>query len=263
MITLGFVNRKGGVGKTTMAAHAAAGLALRGLRVALVDCDSQGHAALSVGMDKENGLYALLVERKAAAEVARIVPEDRYSTPDQGQRGALWLVPSDTDTYLIPLKLSGALSLRQRLAEMAAALSLDVCILDTSPTASMFDGAVYYAADGVIYVTECEMLSLDGVKNGLAQLDAHNQERAAFQFPALPLVGILPNKLRAQTKVHRELIGTLGEAFPGVVWSPVRQGVKWTDASSYQRLVFAHAPHSDEARCAWEIVERVLRVIER
>ncbi|MDX2078780.1 MAG: ParA family protein, partial [bacterium] len=42
--TIGLFNEKGGVGKSTIATHIAAGLALRGATVVLIDTDPQGNA---------------------------------------------------------------------------------------------------------------------------------------------------------------------------------------------------------------------------
>jgi len=46
---IAFTNRKGGVGKSTMSVHTAAGLAARGLRVGLIDTDIARLMKLSVG----------------------------------------------------------------------------------------------------------------------------------------------------------------------------------------------------------------------
>src|SRR6188474_3464965 len=51
MITA-LISRKGGVGKTTTAVNLSAALAAQGLRVLLVDLDSQASASLSLGVDR-------------------------------------------------------------------------------------------------------------------------------------------------------------------------------------------------------------------
>ena len=55
MKVIAVANQKGGVGKTTTALNLSAALALRGQRVLLVDLDTQGHAAKTLGVDVRTG----------------------------------------------------------------------------------------------------------------------------------------------------------------------------------------------------------------
>ena len=81
IITL--LNEKGGVGKTTLATHLAAGMAIRGKRVILVDADPQGHATIAFGLSKEPGFYDLIVRNAPFQKVLRSVPAERFNVPDE------------------------------------------------------------------------------------------------------------------------------------------------------------------------------------
>ena len=54
-------NEKGGVGKTTLAVNIAAGLALRGKRVLLIDADAQANSTDNLGLEPYPGFYDWLV----------------------------------------------------------------------------------------------------------------------------------------------------------------------------------------------------------
>ncbi|MEM4203120.1 MAG: ParA family protein, partial [Candidatus Methanomethylicaceae archaeon] len=56
MKVFAFINQKGGVGKTTSVVTLGSGLALRGYKTLIVDCDPQGHVATQLGIPKSPGL---------------------------------------------------------------------------------------------------------------------------------------------------------------------------------------------------------------
>lgn len=258
MKIIAVTNRKGGVGKSTMAVHIAAGLAAKGWRVGLVDTDSQGHAGMMLGMPEENGLYSALIEKRDLADVVRPVPAELYSLPDAPAQGELFLLPSSDKTYRVPYELTQdeTFLFFETLEDMGGRYQLDVMLIDTNPTLSLFDGAVYLAADGFIYVTECEKLSMDGLQSAVDQMQRFRRQRQRYLHRDSRVLGIVPNKMRANTHIHRRNITEIGSAFPGLVWPPVTQRTVWVEAASVQIPVYRLAPTGQEARDAWALVER-------
>jgi len=259
MKIIAVTNRKGGVGKSTMSTHIAAGLALSGLNVGIVDTDSQGHAGLMLGQADENGLYAALIEKKPMEQVARLIPQERY-VPEGSQYagGNLWLLPSSDRTYRIPYELQQDENFLflETLEQFAEWGKLDVILIDTNPTLSLFDGAVWLAADGYIYVTECERLSIDGIQGAIEQMTRINRQRAKYLNRESKILGIIPNKMRPSTTVHRMNISAIAEAYPGLVWTPVTLRTAWVEAANLQEMIYRYAPAGQEARDAWAIVNK-------
>lgn len=253
-------NRKGGVGKSTMTTHIAAGLAAKGLNVAIVDTDSQGHASLMLGLPDENGLYAALIEKKPLDQVVRLVSPEAYMTPDNPPAGNLYLLPSSDNTYKVPheLRQEETFLFLETLETMGEWLNLDVILIDTNPTLSLFDGAVYLAADGYIYVTECERLSVDGVQSAIDQMKRFSKQRLKYLNRDSRILGIIPNKMRPKTMVHRANISAIADQYPGLVWPPVTLRTAWVEAANMQEMIYKYAPTGQEARDAWELVNRTM-----
>lgn len=263
MKIIAVTNRKGGVGKSTIATHIAAGLAAKGLRVGLVDTDSQGHAGLMLGMPESNGLYNVMVNHHSLEDELVIVPAEKYSG-DPSNGGALWLLPSSGMTYKIPFELQeqDAFAFLETMERFGDLHGLDVILVDTNPTMSMFDASVLTATDGFIYVTEAEKMSFDGVTDALAQMRRFERTRKKYLNRDTRIVGIVPNKLRPSTVVHRENLRELATHFGDLVWTPLMLSVNWVMASQLQEPVFISAPDTDAARDAWRMVERTRKAVE-
>lgn len=263
-------NRKGGVGKTTFAIHAAAGLAIKGYRVGLVDTDSQGHSALMLGMSVEDGLFKALIENKPFEDCVQVVPPEQYTTPDNPPRGELLLMSSGMSTYKIPYEIASSESgddpflFLEMLERFKQAAGLDVVIIDTNPTMSLFDAHIYMAADGFLYVTENERLSFDGIGQALNQFDRAAQRRRRYLNRETQIVGIVPNKFRASTVLHRENIKDLYQQivqrYPQqahLVMQPVTLRIAWAEAATFGEAIYRYAPGGQEAADAWRVTNKI------
>src|SRR5690349_6791367 len=145
MKVISLINEKGGVGKTTLAAHIAAGLAIRRYRVVLADAAPQGHATLSLGLRKERGLYDLVGRDAPFKDVLRLVPPDVYGIPGAAHKGELYVIPSNAETRNIANTISDPFTADDRLTELEDLI--DIVVFDTSPTPSLLHGAIYLATD--------------------------------------------------------------------------------------------------------------------
>lgn len=254
-------NEKGGVGKTTLATHIAAGLACRGWRVMLVDADEQGHATMMFGLPKAPGLYNLLVRDAGFNDVVRLVPPEQYGIPGERiPQGKLYVVPSNVETRNIANSISDLALVGQRLEELEG--QVDVVVIDTSPTPSLLHGTFYIATDGVLYPTQAEVLGFDGLAEAWKHRQQAETTRELYGLPPIHVAGIVPTMYRGQTVEHQRNLELLQQQFGGLVWNPVAERIIWTESAKYHRPVYALNPLHPAAGDAWEMVDRVERVVK-
>lgn len=260
MKAITLINEKGGVGKTTLAIHLAAGLAIRGYRVVLADADAQGHATVSLGLKKAPGLYDLLVRGAAFREVLRPASPDRFAIPGHPTRGQLYVVPSNVETRSIPIQISDAFAVADRFQELENLV--DLVIFDTSPTPSLLHGSIYLATDAIIYPTKCEFLSFDGLVESFQHREMIQSTRSRWGLSKIEVMGIVPTMFRASTLVHQENLNKLRARYGNVVWPEMTMRTIWAEASTVGQLVFRFAPESNAARELWNLVDRVETEVE-
>lgn len=252
-------NNKGGVGKSTIAAHIAVGMSMRGLRVGLIDTDTQGHASFMLNSAESDGLYDVLIRGLPVGEVA--VPIEIPGLLDVGN---LWLLPGAMRTYKIAHELGDerAFAFVELCDDMAKEFDLDVIVVDTAPTMSQLDGAIMLAVDEFLYVTECERLAFDGVVKAIAQMEQSAKSRRRWMNRESHVLGIIPNKMRAGTSLHRHNIKMLSDHYGALVWTPIRQATVWPEAANFGQLIFQYAPNDGSAADAWAITDRVITEME-
>lgn len=249
-------NEKGGVGKTTLAIHIAAGMAIRGQRVLLIDADAQGNATSGLGFKEEPGFYDLLVRGAGWRDVLKVLPPESYEPPDKKTDGLLAILPGNGETQLIAQKIDDAYAFYDRLRELQA--QIDVAIIDTSPTPSLLHGAIYLATDALIYPTLCESFSLQGLVKTMRHRERFAKSRERLTGRTIETLGIVPMMFRQKTVEHTENLAELKRQFGEKVWSPLPLRITWSEANSLRRPVFNVAPRSRAAADAWQIVNRAI-----
>lgn len=257
VITL--VNEKGGVGKTSLSVHLAAGLAIKGARVLLIDADPQGHSTHMLSLPNWGGLYRLLVQNEEWPNVLKR-PDVSVWSPERFPEGELWLVPSNVEARVIADMLDDPAALRDRLENIRQ--QFDFVVIDTSPTPSMLHSILYFATDYVIYPTVCEDLPIAGIANSVQRLVQQNKVRSQMGVHRMTLLGVQPTMMEYHTNAHLYGLKLLEEHFgEGNVWQPISHRTIWRDASFARQTLFRYAPKHEATLEVWTFVSKAMEAI--
>lgn len=256
VITL--LNEKGGVGKTTLSTHLAAGMALQGHRVILIDADSQANATAAFGVPESGDFYDIIVrpEKTSWQEALKVIPPQRYTVPDEAPHvtGQLLLLPGNVETRNIAQTVSDAWTLLERLKTLRD--YVDYVFIDTSPTPSLLHNMIVMATDFVIYPTRLEYWSFRGLAKGMAHNERYTPIREQYHLQPVRTLGIVPTMARLATVEHQANRDQLIEQYGALVWEVLPDRIIWTEASAAQMAVFAYAPQSKAGQDALRLLEQ-------
>ncbi len=248
-------NQKGGVGKTTTTVNLAAGLALVGQRVLLVDLDPQGNATMGSGVDKRElvqSVYDVLLGEAGVAE-ARV----RAETSCYDVLGA------NRDLAGAEVELVDLDRRERRLAEALAQVDAeyDLVLIDCPPSLSMLTLNGLCAAHGVIVPMQCEYFALEGLSdlvNTIKQVHGNLN-------PKLEVIGLLrvmfDPRITLQQQVSEQLKAHFGDKVFNTV---IPRNVRLAEAPSYglPGVVFDSGARGSQAyvEFAREMVERIQKL---
>jgi chromosome partitioning protein len=246
MTILAVVNRKGGVGKTTVALAVATRLGSMGRRVLVVDLDSQANATEACGVALQPGVYDWLGSGRGPVVVG------------------VWgmdLVPGNATTERVSLIMAseGDLGALDR-ALGPVREGYDWVVLDCAPSMSMLTRGAVYASDFCLCPTRAEYLAVAGVRQ-LTKMVARIRKGHRRD---VRLMGILPNMYDRRTREHKENLkdlvrkyGRFGTEGLAYVWPPLRSSIAVASASA-RGVPLWEAGLPSKAEAEWvSMVERV------
>ena len=255
MITITLLNEKGGVGKTTLATHIAAGLALRGHDVMLIDADPQGNATSTLGLLKEPIFHDLIVRNAKWKDCVQTVHPDVYSPPNATSEGKLFAIPSNVETRNIANTISDGLRIYKRLKQIETLVQY--VIFDTSPTPSLLHSAVMMATDYLLMPTECELFSFEGVMESINHGTAAQQTAQMMGVKPVEILGIVPTMFRSNTVTHSAALEQLREQYGELAWEPIHNRIIWPEAAINHQLLFGFAPDHVATKELWQIIDNI------
>ena len=257
--TLAIANQKGGVGKTTTAINLGTALASIGVRVLVVDLDSQGNASTGLGIPLDGRAKTSFDVLTGAATLMQTV----LPTAVPG----LHVVPANADLVGIDTTLTDqtrAFRLRDALAALVAYQrnipadqGFEYILIDCPPSLNLLTLNALAAANAVLVPVQCEFFALEGISQLKETID---QIRATLN-PKLEIQGVVLTMHDQRALLSREVADNVRAFFgPKVYETIIPRNIRVAEAPSHGKPILLYdfdCPGSQAyIKLATEIIER-------
>ena len=252
MITLGFCNLKGGVGKTTACQNIAAAIARTGRKIAVVDMDPQSNLSAGFGVTpspSEPQVFDLLSGDASWDDIVR-------------HKEGVDIIPSSLNLVMAELNNTGLFASDMLLRDALKKISpdrYDYIILDSPPQLGIFTRNVLAACNKVIVPMDGGFYSLFGLKlleSSLSVLSERLENN-------LEILGILMTNYNPRLYIAKNIFDEVKKTFGDVLFeSYISQSVGLIEASSMGLSIFEYSPKSKAAECYRDVAKELVRRVE-
>lgn len=198
MKTLVIANQKGGVGKTATTVHLAFDFYQRkGVRVAVIDLDTQANASFSLKNFKVGLSASQLLDQDSEALNAAL-----SSLPKNGPVLAL----IESSPTLVNIESHSLRDVSSAFTESISLLSdhFDVVLIDTAPVLGKAMISALYSAEYVLSPIDMAAYSMQGIEKMLTTVRNVRKSNQALSF-----LGMLPSRVDNRSPLHKSNLAEL------------------------------------------------------
>tara|TARA_B100000029_G_scaffold14647_1_gene15174 strand:+ start:47 stop:847 length:801 start_codon:yes stop_codon:yes gene_type:complete len=167
---LSIINQKGGVGKTTTVINLAAGLAIKGKKILVIDLDPQGNATTGLGLSNTDNsditIYSVLNGTK---NISDVIHKTKIENLD--------LVTSNVDLSGLEVETAGdnrrAFILKDQIMAYLndSSASYDYVLIDCPPSLSLLTIMALVASNSLLVPLQTEFFALEGLTQLMKTID--------------------------------------------------------------------------------------------
>jgi len=249
-MTIGIINQKGGVGKTTTCINLASSLSLAEKKVLLVDVDPQANSTTGLGVEdhrEKEGVYEVILGKKKAKEV--IIPLKEIP--------GLYLLPSSPRLAGATIELASLPKRESRLKESLEEVKdeYDYILLDAPPSLGILTINVLVASEKIIIPIQCEYYALEGLGSLLETVELVK----ARLNPGLTERRILLTMYDSRTNLSEEVAQEVREFFGKEVFRTIiPRNIRLAEAPGFGKPIFLYDPRCRGAESYIELCREIL-----
>ncbi len=238
---------KGGVGKTSIAINLGAGLAHKGKKVLIIDCDPQGNIGGHFNIASEHTLSELLIDghRDVIIEVRKnldIITSGRKRLYDAQRE----LTKDDFGIFKFKERIS-----------FIQEYDYDYVFCDFSPTDTLINRASLIFCDSLLIPVSP---GIDAIMGAERYIEVAAEIAVRGDKP-IDIFGILINLYEKRTVISREIDGVARERWGSKVFQiRIRKTVAIGEARIKNQTIFEYAPRSNGAKDFTALTAEVLNV---
>jgi chromosome partitioning protein len=224
---IAILNQKGGVGKTTTAVTLGAGFARLGLRVLLIDLDTQGNVADCLGLPHGDDLRRLL-SPDIRQSLDQVITFSGIKHLD--------VIRSDKSVAALKQTLAGVTLREYILADVLECADHDLILFDCAPSVDLLHFAALVASDYLLVPTRLDKLAVNGVRDALQSLVSLKR------ISRCQVAGILPTFYERVTAESHAQLTHLAQTFGRLVLPPIPQDTQCRVACRFGKTLWEYEP---------------------